>query len=381
MIYLDNSATTKPYPEAVEAFATVAQKYFGNPSSLHQMGIQAEKLVEQARTNISKLLGLQPGEIVFTSGGTEGNNTSIKGAALQYRTRGKHIITTGVEHASSHEAFKQLEEFGFEVTYLPVDEYGKVSASTLKKAMRDDTILVSIIYVNNEIGSIQPIEEIGAVLKSFPKALFHIDAIQAAGKVPLPLKKAGVDLATFSSHKFNGLKGTGFMYIRQGVSLFPMFSGGKQEDGSRAGTENVPGIVAAAKALRMTMERAENGGLKHLQNLKRLMMDGLAAIEGIEVNTPAADSAPHIINFSVPGVKPEVLIHSLGEKDIYVSTKSACSSKLASASRILEACGYGEERAISGVRVSTGFGNTEEEVRIFLNELSQVVPKLKKVMG
>ncbi len=381
MIYLDNSATTKPYPEAVEAYTTVAQKYFGNPSSLHQLGIKAEQLVEQSRTNISKLLGVQPGEIVFTSGGTESNNTAIKGSAFQYRSRGKHIITTGVEHASSHEAFQQLEEMDFEITYLPVDEHGKVSVDTLKKAMRDDTILVSIIYVNNEIGSIQPVEEIGALLKSFPKTLFHIDAIQAAGKVPLPLKKAGVDLASFSSHKFNGVKGTGFLYIRKGVSLFPMLSGGGQEHGNRAGTENVPGIVATAKALRMTMEQAQNGGIKHLEKLKASLLDGLGAIEGIEVNSPAAASAPHIVNFSIPGVKPEVLIHSLGEKEIYVSTKSACSSKLSSASRILEACGHGEERSVSGVRVSTGFGNTEEEIRLFLNELAQVVPKLKKVMG
>ncbi|RXI98560.1 cysteine desulfurase [Anaerobacillus alkaliphilus] len=378
MIYLDNSATTKPYKEVIDTYMKVSEMYFGNPSSLHTLGKEAEVLLDQARDQIAKLLKVSKKEIVFTSGGTEGNNLAIKGTALEHQGRGKHLITTNVEHASNYEAFGQLEKLGFEVTYLNVNESGEVNIEELKKSLKDDTILVSMIHVNNELGSIQPIKEVGELLKRYPKIYFHVDHVQGMTKVPISFKDCHIDLCTISGHKFHGPKGTGVLYVREGVRLFSLFTGGVQEYNLRAGTENIPGYVSLAKALRLSMERYV-ANKNHLFQLREQLLNDLVKIEAVILNSPK-NGAPHIVNFSLPGIKPEVVIQALSKKEIYVSTKSACSSKLAEPSRILMVSGLGEERAKSAIRVSFTFDNTIEEINEFVRTLVSIVSQLKEVM-
>ncbi len=378
MIYLDNSATTKPYNEALDAFRTASEKFFANPSSLHRKGGEAERLLRQARSSIAELLHVKINEVIFTSGGTESNNLAIKGTAFQYLNQGKHLITSCIEHASTLEAFRQLELLGFSVTYLPVDQDGKVSLDELKKALTPDTILVSIMHVNNELGSIQPIKEIGHLIKQKSRALFHIDDVQGIGKVPLDFNDVQADFVSYSAHKFHGLKGNGILIKREKITLLPLLSGGGQEREIRSGTENGPGIVAMAKALRLYLNRAKTQK-RMLETLRTHVFAELSIIEGIELNS-SMSGAPHIVNFSVPGIKPEVLIHALEEKEIYVSTRSACSSKTAEISHVLAAVGLTTIRARSAIRISLSFETTKEQIDIFLNELQTEVPKLKQVM-
>ncbi|MFV8827589.1 cysteine desulfurase family protein [Alkalihalobacterium sp. APHAB7] len=380
MIYLDNSATTKPYKEVLETYLTVSEQYFGNPSSLHTLGLEAEKVLTRSREVIAKLLGVKAKEVIFTSGGTEGNNLAIKGVSLEHLSRGKHIITSVVEHASTYETFAELENQGFDVTYLPVNPTGLVSVDDLKKAIRSDTILVSLIHVNNETGAVQPIQEIGEVLKDYPKVLFHVDHVQGITKVPVHLKKHHIDLCTISGHKFHGVKGTGALYVREGITLSPMLHGGVQEARLRAGTENVPGIAALAKALRMTMDKSEKGK-SNLIRLQEKAIAGLKEIDGIILNSQSGKGhAPHIVNFSIPGAKPEVVIQSLSHQQIYVSTKSACSSKLSSPSRILLEMGLGHKRAESAIRISFSYETQVEEIDTFIQVMKKEVPKLLQVM-
>ncbi|HEX7064800.1 MAG TPA: cysteine desulfurase family protein [Bacillales bacterium] len=378
MIYLDNSATTKPYPEVLETYKAVAEKYFANPSSLHGRGGEAERLLAQARTISGELLNVHSKEIVFTSGGTEGDNLAVKGTALYYQSRGKHLITTRVEHPAVFEAFAQLESLGFEVTYLPVDGNGQVSMEDLENSIRSDTTLVSMIHVNNETGTIQPVEEAGRLLSKFPKIQFHVDHVQGVTKVPLELKKAGIDLCTISAHKFHGPRGAGILYVREGANLLPLISGGSQEGGIRSGTENLPAIVAMAKALRLSLE-ASKGGIPKMKKLIGKLRDGLEGVGGVVFNTPQDHSAPHIANFSVEGVKPEVLIHALEQKDIYVSTKSACSSRESGASRVLLAAGIPEKRAEQAIRVSLSFENSKHDIEETVKALKDLIPELRKV--
>jgi cysteine desulfurase len=380
MLYLDNSATTKPYPEVISTYIKVTESYFANPSSLHKLGSEAEVLLNQSRKQVATLLGVQQNEIIFTSGGTEGNNLAIKGAALANKHKGMHIITSTIEHPSVLESFKQLEQFyGFTVTYLPVNGEGIVSLEHLKSEIRDDTILVSIMHVNNEIGTIQPITKIGQFLKQFPHVLFHVDNVQGVTKVPLDLKKANIDLCTISGHKFHGLNGTGVLYMRTGVDLLPLFSGGSQELQMRSGTESLAGNVALAKALRMASENAEKRQLD-LKKIHQQLINKLMKIEGVVLNTPIKNAAPHIINFSVPGVKAEVLIHFLGEHDIYVSTTSACSSRSKTVSKTLIAMNKNQEIAKSAIRVSLSYESNEEMITQFISTLSKGIEKLTKVM-
>lgn len=378
MIYLDNSATTKPFPEVVDSFVTVATKYFGNPSSLHELGMKAERLLTQAREQIAAALGVKPNEIIFTSGGTEANNFAIKGVALQYRHRGNHIITTAIEHPSVSEPCQQLEQLGFEVTYLPVNENGIVTVEEVKKALRDDTILVSIMHVNNEVGSIQPVEEIGALLARYPKTIFHVDRVQGISKVPLDMKKARIDLCTMSAHKFHGLRGAGILYVRQGIQLSPLLAGGGQEMQFRSGTENVPAIVAMAKALRMSLEKYDKQ-IDYLLEVKQAWFNELKTIPSIQINTPFAHSAPHIINFSLNDIKPEVFVHELEKRDIFVSTTSACSSKKKTPSKTLLAMGADDKRAESGIRISLSFENTLEEIPTAIAAMKEAIEKLREV--
>ncbi|WMT19489.1 cysteine desulfurase family protein [Parageobacillus toebii] len=378
MIYLDNSATTKPFPEVVDSFVTVATKYFGNPSSLHELGMKAERLLTQAREQIAASLQVKPSEIIFTSGGTEANNFAIKGVAFQYRHRGNHIITTAIEHPSVSEACHQLEQLGFEVTYLPVNENGVVTVEQVKKALRDDTILVSIMHVNNEVGAIQPVEEIGELLSSYPKTIFHVDRVQGISKVPLDMKKAHIDLCTMSAHKFHGLRGAGILYVRQGIQLSPLLAGGGQEMQLRSGTENVPAIVAMAKALRMSLEKYDKQ-IDYLLEVKQAWLNELKEIPFIQINTPLEHSAPHIINFSLDGIKPEVFVHELEKNHIFVSTTSACSSKKKAPSKTLLAMGMGDKRAESGIRISLSFENTLEEIPIAIAVMKKAIEKLREV--
>lgn len=378
MIYLDNSATTKPYPEVVDSFRQVTEQFFANPSSIHELGGQSEQLLMSARKQVAQLLGVKEEEIVFTSGGTEGNNIAIKGIALEHRQRGKHIITSEIEHPAVYDTCKSLEQLGFEITFLPVDQQGVVSVDDVKKAMRDDTILVSLMHVNNEIGSIQPIAEVGKIVKDYPKCFFHVDDVQGLGKVPLDLKTSGIDLCTFSGHKIHGLNGTGVLYIKQGTSLFPLHHGGQQEYTIRSGTENLAGAVSFAKALRLIKER-EQADLPKLYNMQKRLREGLEAMEGVYINTPLG-AAPHIMNISVPGLKPEVVIHMLSEKGIYISTKSACSSKLAEESRIVKALGFSKERASSALRISLSYDNTMDEIEEFLKVFKEVIQQLKQML-
>lgn len=380
MLYLDNSATTMPYKEVISTYTKVTEAYFANPSSLHKLGSEAESLLIQARSQVANLLGVYQEEVIFTSGGTEGNNIAIKGAAFANRHKGKHIITSTVEHPSVLESFAQLEDVhDFNVTYLPVNEEGFVTLERMKREIREDTILVSIMHVNNEVGTIQPIKEIGEFLKQYPNILFHVDHVQGITKVPLDFQKSYIDLCTISGHKFHGLNGTGALYVKRGVKLLPLFSGGSQELQFRSGTENLAGNVSLAKALRLANEVAKK---KHptLNSLHNKLMKELAAVEGVVINTPIEDSAPHIINFSVPSVKAEVLVHYLAEQDIYVSTTSACSSRRKAVSSTLLAMNKDQELAKSAIRVSLSLEQTEDIVSTFIKALKQGIEKLSKVM-
>ncbi|MFC4403655.1 cysteine desulfurase family protein [Gracilibacillus xinjiangensis] len=378
MIYLDNSATTKPDLEVLQSFQQVATQYFGNPSSIHGLGMETERLLRKAREQAGTILQVDSSEIIFTSGGTEGNNLAIKGIALAHQNRGKHIITTTVEHPSVIEACEGLQRLGFQITYIPVDQDGKVNVDDVKAAITNETILVTIMHVNNEIGTIQPIEEIGQLLSSYPKIFFHVDHVQGFSKVPLHFKNAQIDLCTISGHKIHGLKGTGILYVKNGVRLFSLAHGGGQEANVRAGTENVPGIVGLVKAMRLAKDMQQKAD--ELINLKYYLMEKLHEMDHIVLNTPKNDSAPHIVHFSAPGLKPEVVIHALEEKDIYISTKSACSSKSADESQVLAACGKSYEVSASGLRISMSYNTTKDEIDIFLTELVKVLAKLSKVM-
>lgn len=379
MIYFDNSATTRPHPQVIETMSKAMATYYGNPSSLHRKGVEAENILNQARAVAAGYLGCKPGEIFFTSGGTESNNAAIKGVAFQYQGRGKHIITTQIEHPAVYDVCKQLESMGFTVTYLPVDHEGRVTLADVQKAMRPDTILVSVMHVNNELGTIQPVEEIGKWLKQFPKVLFHVDAVQGIGKVPLRIKESGIDLLSLSAHKFHGPRGIGILYKREGLIIQPLLTGGGQEAGVRSGTENLPAIAGLAKAFRLLQESGADEPSR-LQRLLEQLREGVSLIEGIQVNTPAKGTAPHIMNLSVPGVKAEVLLHALEERGFLVSTKSACSSKANEPSRVLMAIGVGTECASSSLRISLGRDNTADEVVQFIEALRDCVKTLRSYM-
>jgi cysteine desulfurase len=379
MIYFDNSATTKPYQEVIDSFVKVSSDFFANPSSLHKLGGQSEALLNQARNQIAQLLNIKPKEIYFTSGGTESNNLAVKGSAMRFKNRGNHIITTSIEHASIYESMEYLKNYGFDITYLPVDSFGRINIEDLKKAIRDETILVSIIHVNNEIGSIQPIKEVGQILKNFPKIIFHVDHVQGVSKVPLDYHECGIDLCSISAHKFHGLKGNGMLYIRDGIKIAPLLTGGNQEWHTRSGTENVAGIVAMAKALRLSLVKQETE-LNRLTKLKSLILNEIQKENEIVIHTPKENSAPHIINFSIKGFKAEVFVHALEEEEIYVSTTSACSSKNKAVSHTLLGMGIDEELAKSAIRLSLSFDNTEAEAKKVILTIGQTIEKLGRIM-
>lgn len=376
MLYWDHAATTPPYKEVVETLAEIMNQHYGNPSALHQAGEDAGKLLKKAREVCAITLGVQASEMVFTSGATEGNNLAIKGAAMQYRSRGQHLITTETEHPSVYECFRQLEGLGWEVTYIPVDEYGVVDLQALAQAVRKDTVLVSVMHVNNETGTIQPLTEIGKVIKEQnARTLFHVDGVQGFGKLPVSLKEWKVDLYTLSAHKFKGPKGAGIMYVKQGVMLFPLLAGGSQENGHRPGTENVAAAAAVAKAMRLAQERQVTF-CDRIGKLRNLLLEEIRNTPDFVLNSSEL-GAPHIVHFSYPGLKPEVLVHTLEELGMLVSTKSACSSRNSEPSRVLKAMGKDKTMAASGIRISMGWEHSEDDVIRLIKALRQSVEKLR----
>lgn len=376
MIYFDNSATTKPYKEALSTYVKVNEQFFGNPSSLHHLGLQAERLLFESRKQMASLLGTEAENIIFTSGGTEANNLAIKGTALANMHRGRHIITQQTEHPSVINACQQLEEHGFRVSYLPVDSHGQVSAEDVAAALTNETILVSIMHVNNETGAIQPIQEIAKLLKNEPQVLFHVDDVQGRGKVPLNLEN--IDLCTLSAHKFHGLKGNGALYKKKGVKLSALLSGGNQESGFRSGTENAGGVAAMAKALRLIEEHRREHG-ERLRAVQQFLRKELEGRQDVIIHTPREGCAPHILNFSVERLKGEVLVHALEERGCYLSTTSACSSRQKKTSTVLTAMGVPKEIADSSVRLSLSYENTRQEAEAFIQILKDTIPTLAKV--
>lgn len=379
MIYFDNSATTKPYPEVLATYTEVATRIWGNPSSLHNLGSQATRILEASRKQIAELIGKKAEEIYFTSGGTEGDNWVLKGVAFEKAPYGKHIIVSDIEHPAIKESAAWLKTQGFEVDYAPVDARGFVKVDALASLLRSDTTLVSIMAVNNEIGSIQPIHEIAALLEDRPTISFHVDAVQALAKVAtevyLPER---VDFATFSSHKFHGLRGVGFVYIKEGKKITPLLTGGGQEKEMRSTTENVAGIAATAKALRLAMENQEAFDSK-TQQMKEVIRKELVNYPDVTIFSGEDHFAPHILTFGIKGVRGEVVVHAFEEFDIYISTTSACSSKAGKPAGTLIAMGVDKSIAQTAVRLSLDFENDMSQVEQFLTKFKLIYEKTRKV--
>ena len=379
MIYFDNSATTKPYPEALATYTEVATRIWGNPSSLHNLGSQATRILEASRKQIAELIGKKADEIYFTSGGTEGDNWTLKGVAFEKAPYGKHIIVSDIEHPAIKESAAWLKTQGFEVDYAPVDARGFIKVDELARLLRPDTTLVSIMAVNNEIGSIQPIHDIAALLEDRPTISFHVDAVQALAKVAtevyLPER---VDFATFSSHKFHGLRGVGFVYIKEGKKITPLLTGGGQEKEMRSTTENVAGIAATAKALRLAMENQEAFASK-TQQMKEVIRKELANYPDVTIFSGEDHFAPHILTFGIKGVRGEVVVHAFEEFDIYISTTSACSSKAGKPAGTLIAMGVDKSIAQTAVRLSLDLENDMSQVEQFLTKFKLIYEQTRKV--
>lgn len=378
-IYLDNSSTTRPSRKVLDIVIKTMTEDYGNPSSLHRKGMEAERYIRESRHAIASTLKASDGEIYFTSGGTESNNWAIIGTALAAGRRGRHILLSAMEHPAVSEPCRFLEKHGFEVERIPVDGTGLPDLNELKNMLREDTILVSVMYVNNEIGAVTPVEEIAKLVHSLsPLALFHVDAIQAYGKYRINPGRTGIDLLSASGHKFHGPKGTGFLYIKEGSHIVPYIYGGGQQKGMRSGTENVPGIaglgVAAAEAYADFEAKIEK-----IRALRNRLTDGLEKMEGVVIHGPEGDlAAPHIVNASFTGIGAEVLLHSLEDRGIFISAGSACSTHKRAGSPTLTAIAIPKEEASSAVRFSFCDENTEEEVDIVLEALTELLPLLRR---
>ena len=379
MIYFDNSATTKPYHEAIETYMQVASKILGNPSSLHRLGDQATRILDASRQQIADLIGKKSDEIFFTSGGTEGDNWVIKGVAFEKAKFGKHIIVSAIEHPAVKESALWLKSQGFEVDFAPVDEKGFVDVEALGALIRPDTILISVMAVNNEIGSIQPIQAISELLADKPTISFHVDAVQALAKIPTEkYLTERVDFTTFSGHKFRGVRGVGFVYIKSGKKITPLLTGGGQERDYRSTTENVAGIAATAKALRLSMEKLDIFTSKTGQ-MKAVIRQALLDYPDIFVFSDEKDFAPHILTFGIKGVRGEVIVHAFEDYDIFISTTSACSSKAGKPAGTLIAMGVDKDKAQSAVRLSLDLENDMSQVEQFLTKLKLIYNQTRKV--
>ena len=377
--YLDNSATTRCYESVCEIVMKTMREDYGNPSAMHRKGVEAEKYLKDTQEILAKILKVQPKEIIFTSGGTESDNLALIGGALANQRAGKHLITTSIEHEAVKAPAAYLQELGFEVTVLPVDETGRVSMEALEESLRPDTILVSVMYVNNEIGSVEPVEELAALIhRKSPKALFHVDAIQAFGKYRIFPKRQGIDLLSASSHKFHGPKGVGFLYISGKAKIQPQILGGGQQGGMRSGTDNVPGIAGMGTAAKEAYSRLDEN-VRHMYELKRHMTEELEKMERVTVNGMSCmEGAPHIVSASFLGVRSEVLLHALEDREIYVSAGSACSSHRRSASSTLTAVGMKKEQLETTLRFSFCETTTMEEIDYCLQSLRELLPMLRR---
>ncbi len=380
-VYLDNSATTRTFPDVAELMSKIMCEDYGNPSSMHNKGVQAERYVRYGRETLAKILKVNEKEIYFTSGGTESDNLALIGCAMANYRAGKHLITTKIEHPAILQTMHYLEDQGFEVTYLSVNDKGQISLQELQNAMRKDTILVSIMHTNNEIGAVEPIAEAGRLIKSTnPSTLFHVDAVQGFGKYRIYPKRMGIDLLSVSGHKIHGPKGVGFLYIGEKVKIHNIIYGGGQQKNLRSGTENVPGIAGMAKAAEMLYNHMEEDA-ERLYSLKDYFCEGLRKIPDIRINNPEGmEGAPHIVSLSVAGVRSEVLLHALEDKGIYVSAGSACSSNKphTAGSATMKAIKLPEEFLDSTLRFSMSVYTTREELDYTLQVMYDIIPMLRK---
>ncbi|HEL1592455.1 TPA: cysteine desulfurase [Streptococcus suis] len=379
MIYFDNAATTQVYPEVLKTYTEVATKIWGNPSSLHNLGSQATRILEASRKQIGELLGKDSKEIFFTSGGTEGDNWVIKGVAFERAHLGKHIIVSAIEHPAVKESALWLKTQGFEVDLAPVNAQGFVDVSALESLIRPDTTLVSIMAVNNEIGAIQPIQEISQLLADKPTISFHVDAVQAIGKVPTERYLTDrVDFASFSGHKFHSVRGVGFVYVKAGKKIAPLLTGGGQESDKRSTTENVAGIAATAKALRLTLDKVADSQ-KRLVAMKQILVDELNKYQDVTVFSGLEDFAPSIVTFGIKNIRGEVTVHAFEDHQIYISTTSACSSKAGKPAGTLIAMGVPQKLAQTAVRISLDDDNDMGQIEQFLTIFKQIYQNTQKV--
>ena len=379
MIYFDHSATSPIYPEVLNTYVQTSQRIMGNPSSLHELGNQANRLLQQARKQIADLLSVTPGEIYFTSGGTEGNNWVMKGTAIEKRQFGKHLILSSIEHPSVRETAKQLETLGFEVSFAPVTNQGFVDVQALGQLIKKETILVSVMAVNNEIGAIQPIQEISQLLENYPKIHFHVDSVQAIGHVAQDRwLTSRVDFATFSAHKFHGPRGVGFIYWRQGRKMAPLLTGGGQENNERSSTENIAGIVAMARSLRIVFEK-NLATPTHVLQLRKYLYDALSQYKKVTLFSQETAFSSHILCFGLKGIRDEVLVHALEQKQIFLSTTSACSSRKQPKYSTLSQMGVPSVSATTAVRISLDQSNTIAEVEQFLIVFHHLYQKFDKI--
>ncbi|HEM4281134.1 TPA: cysteine desulfurase [Streptococcus suis] len=379
MIYFDNAATTQVYPEVLKTYTEVATKIWGNPSSLHSLGSQATRILEASRKQIAELLGKDSKGIFFTSGGTEGDNWVIKGVAFEKAHLGKHIIVSAIEHPAVKESALWLKTQGFEVDLAPVNAQGFVDVSALESLIRPDTTLVSIMAVNNEIGAIQPIQEISQLLADKPTISFHVDAVQAIGKVPTERYLTDrVDFASFSGHKFHSVRGVGFVYVKAGKKIAPLLTGGGQESDKRSTTENVAGIAATAKALRLTLDKAVDSQ-KRLAAMKQILVDELGKYDDVTVFSGLEDFVPSIVTFGIKNIRGEVIVHAFEDHQIYISTTSACSSKAGKPAGTLIAMGVPQKLAQTAVRISLDDDNDMGQIEQFLTIFKQIYQNTQKV--
>ena len=378
-VYLDNSATTRCFDEVAQLMHKIMCEDYGNPSSMHHKGVEAEQYLRYAKETLAKILKVNEKEILFTSGGTESDNIALIGTAMANHRRGRHLITTAIEHPAILQSMAYLENQGFRVTYLPVDREGRISLKDLERAIRPDTILVSIMHTNNEIGSIQPIAEAGELIKRInPHTLFHVDAVQGFGKFRIYPAKMYVDMLSVSGHKIHGPKGVGFLYIRDGAKVNPIIYGGGQQRGMRSGTENVPGIAGLAKAAEMVYANLDED-MGRMYELRDLLIRGVSGIENVRVNgCPGRECAAHIVSLSVRGVRSEVLLHALEDRGIYVSAGSACAAKKQQTSATLKAIGIEKDLLDSTLRFSISVFTTEEEIQYTIQALSEMIPMLRR---
>lgn len=375
MIYFDNSATTKVHPEVLNTFVTVNEKFWANPASIHTFGHQTNELLQSAREQIAAILKTSSEKVYFTSGGTESNNLAIFGLAKKYKQRGKHVLISEIEHPSIIEAAKKLNELGFEVEWIPVDSEGIILLESVKKSIRNDTVLVSVMHVNNETGAIQPIEELSNIVRKKSRALIHMDAVQSFGKIPVNFMDLDVDSITISSHKIHGLKGSGLLALKNFIEIEPILYGGGQESGIRSGTTSVPLAVSTAKAMRLAMENLGSKAVK-LQSLSDDLIEFLQSFSFIKVISPTK-KAPHIISFSVKKMKGEVLINALQQQDVIVSTSSACSSRQTKTSHVLKAMHISDDYIKGVLRISLSTISTQQEVDQFKIVFKHVMNVIK----